>query len=92
MRELKRERVPVKGKDVEVSTVDLEHPELPVLQVTAELAGFSLSHTVTIGSSDGPPVNLTAQQLQEQVNALRQQVAETLASRAEAREFISNLS
>jgi len=38
MRELKREKVRVRGKDVEVITVDLEDPELPVLRVTAELA------------------------------------------------------
>jgi len=92
VKELKREKVRVKGKDVDVITMDVEHPELPIVRVMAEFEGRSLSATMTIGASDGPPVNLTAQKLQEQVDALRQQVAETLAGRAEAREFISNLS
>jgi len=91
MRELKREKVRVRGRDVEVITVDLEDPELPVLRVVGEFEGHSVSHTRTIGPSDGAPLNLTPEKLQEQVNALRQQVAEQLVARAEARQFIAAL-
>jgi len=91
MRELKREKVGVRGKEIELVTVDLEHPELPVLRVTGEFAGYSLSHTITIGPADRAPVNLTSEKLQEQVNAVRQQVAEALAARAEAREMMARL-
>jgi len=98
MRELKREKVQVRGKGVDVTTVDMEDPELPVLRVVAELvpsgpglAGLSLSHTITIGPADGSPVNLTAEKLQVQVNALRQEVAERLVARAEARQYIAEL-
>jgi len=46
---------------------------------------------MTLGAADGSPVNLTSEKLQEQVSALRQEVAERLVARAEARQLIAAL-
>ena len=91
MRELKKETVRVKSKEVEVSTIDLEHPDLPVLRVEGKLGGARFAHTFTIGANDAGPVGLTQAQLQSQVDDARQRVADVLAGREEAREMMDRL-
>ena len=97
MHELKREKIRIRGKDINVITAAVEHPDMPAVRVTAEvpglpgLPGFSVSRTITIGPADGPPMNLTLAKMQADVDAARQAVAETLAVHLEARAFIAQL-
>jgi hypothetical protein len=92
MREISREKVKKRGKDVDVVVHELAG-EVPVVQVEATLGESHDIQRITIGPSDGPPVGpVDKDRLQQIIDEARARVAETVAVREEVRAALKQIS